>query len=93
MEGSFNAYRRNLQPSQCHLGRLLVGRHFQTHGDDGADRIVVQELTQNGVMEPDRLFQSPFTDMNAQGPMGVFPPAKVTQIVNVLNTINAHAVA
>ncbi len=34
--------------------------------------LIVQELTQNGVMEPDRLFQSPFTDMNAQGPLGCF---------------------
>jgi len=44
-------------------------------------------------MEPDRLFQSPFTDMNAQGPLGVFPPAKVSQIVEVLNTIRERAVA
>lgn len=46
--------------------------------------LIVQELTQNGVMEPDRLFQSPFTDINAQGPIGVFPPAKVTKLVEVL---------
>lgn len=55
--------------------------------------LIVQELTQNGVMEPDRLFQSPFTDLNAQGPLGVFPPAKVTQIVEVLNTIRERAAA
>jgi len=55
--------------------------------------LIVQELTQNGVMEPDRLFQSPFTDLNAQGPLGVFPPAKVTQIVEVLEAIRERAVA
>jgi len=55
--------------------------------------LIVQELTQNGVMEPDRLFQSPFTDLNAQGPLGVFPPAKVTQIVEVLEVIRGRAVA
>jgi type I restriction enzyme, R subunit len=55
--------------------------------------LIVQELTQNGVMEPDRLFQSPFTDINAQGPLGVFPPAKVTQIVEVLNLIRERAAA
>jgi len=27
--------------------------------------LVVQELTQTGVMEPGRLFESPFTDVNA----------------------------
>ena len=55
--------------------------------------LIVQELTQNGVMEPDRLFQSPFTDLNAQGPLGVFPPAKVTALVDVLNTIRERAAA
>ncbi|MDT3670760.1 MAG: DEAD/DEAH box helicase family protein [Aromatoleum sp.] len=55
--------------------------------------LIVQELTQNGVMEPDRLFQSPFTDINAQGPLGIFPPATVTQIVQVLEGIRERAVA
>jgi type I restriction enzyme, R subunit len=55
--------------------------------------LIVQELTQNGVMEPDRLFQSPFTDLNAEGPMGIFPPAKVTQLVEVLAQIRDRAAA
>lgn len=55
--------------------------------------LVVQELTQTGVMEPGRLFESPYTDVNALGPQGVFPPAKVTQLVGVLNQIRERAVA
>jgi type I restriction enzyme R subunit len=55
--------------------------------------LIVQELTQNGVMEADRLFQSPFTDLNAQGPLGIFPAAKVSKIVEVLNQIRERAVA
>ena len=55
--------------------------------------LVVQELTRNGVMDAGRLFESPFTDVNAQGPLGVFPPAKVTQIVQVLDGIRERAVA
>ncbi len=55
--------------------------------------LIVQELTRNGVMEAGRLFESPFTDVNAQGPLGVFPPAKVTQIVQVLDDIKERAVA
>lgn len=45
------------------------------------------------VMEPDRLFQSPFTDINAKGPIGVFPPAKVTKLVEVLDEIRKRAAA
>jgi type I restriction enzyme R subunit len=55
--------------------------------------LIVQELTQTGVMEAGRLFESPFTDVNAQGPLGVFPPAKVTQLVQVLDDIRIRAVA
>ncbi len=54
--------------------------------------LVVQELTQAGVMEPDRPFQSPFTDLHGQGPLGVFPPAKVTAMVEVLADIKRRAV-
>ncbi len=55
--------------------------------------LIINELTQNGVMEPERLFQSPFTDLNAQGPMGVFPQATVTQIVGVLRLLKERAAA
>jgi len=48
--------------------------------------LVVQELTQTGVMEPGRLFESPFTDVNAQGPLGIFAPAKTPPaIIDRLN--------
>jgi type I restriction enzyme R subunit len=55
--------------------------------------LVIDELTQNGVMPPERLFESPFTDVSAKGPLGVFPPKKVTQIVSVLNEIQTRAAA
>jgi type I restriction enzyme R subunit len=55
--------------------------------------LVVQELTTNGVMEADRLFQSPFTDINSQGPLGIFPPTKVSTLVDVLQDIQTRAVA
>jgi len=71
---------------------------FLQGGNTTADQIefinlIVQELTQNGVMLAERLFQSPFTDVNAQGPLGVFPPSKVTRIVDVLKDIWERAVA
>jgi type I restriction enzyme R subunit len=53
--------------------------------------LVIQYLTENGVMEPDRLYESPFTDINPQGPEGVFPSAKVDQLVKVLAEIRQRA--
>jgi len=71
---------------------------FLTGAKATADQIefidlIVQELTQNGVMEPARLFQSPFTDINAQGPLGVFPMEKAQKITEVLKEIRQRAVA
>ncbi|MBL8470786.1 MAG: restriction endonuclease subunit R, partial [Rhodocyclaceae bacterium] len=55
--------------------------------------LIVNELTQNGTMEPDRLFQSPFTDLNAQGPLGLFTQTKVAKIVDVLKMVEQRAAA
>jgi type I restriction enzyme R subunit len=55
--------------------------------------LVIEELTQNGVVPPERLFEPPFTDINAQGPTAVFPMGRVTRIVKVLDEVRARAVA
>jgi type I restriction enzyme R subunit len=55
--------------------------------------MVVDELTQTGVMDPRRLFQAPFTDFHDQGAMGVFPPTKARLIVRVLEEIQERAAA
>ncbi|MCX4177669.1 MULTISPECIES: DEAD/DEAH box helicase family protein [Paraburkholderia] len=55
--------------------------------------LVVQYLTENGVMEPDRLYESPFTDISPKGPDGLFPSAKVDQMVKVLAEIQHTAAA
>ena len=55
--------------------------------------LVVNYLTENGVMEPDRLYESPFTDINPQGPEGMFASVQVDHIVGVLNEIRQRAVA
>ena len=55
--------------------------------------MIVQELTQNGSMDPARLFESPYKDVSAQGPLGIFSPTQVTRIVGVLNDIRQRAVA
>lgn len=44
-------------------------------------------------MEPDRLYESPFTDINPLGPEGVFPSAKVDLMVQVLEEIRKSAAA
>lgn len=55
--------------------------------------LIVQHLTENGVMDIDRLYESPFTDISQQGPEALFQPAKVTEMEQVLKEIRQRAVA
>ncbi len=74
------------------FSELLQGSKL-TPDQIGFIELVVQELTQNGVVPPERLFEPPFTDINALGPTAVFPAAQVTRIVEVLKDIKARAAA
>ena len=53
--------------------------------------LIVQHLTENGVMEAARLYESPFTDISQQGPEALFLPGKVTEMVRVLGEIWVRA--
>ena len=55
--------------------------------------LIVDHLTEHGVMKPERLYESPFTDINARGPEGVFPFAQVERLVAVLDDIEQRAAA
>jgi type I restriction enzyme R subunit len=54
---------------------------------------IVQELIQNGVMDMDRLYQTPFIDISPLGPQGIFTPAKVDRIERLLVEIQQRAAA
>ncbi|MFK4851202.1 DEAD/DEAH box helicase family protein [Microbacterium sp. ZW T6_19] len=53
--------------------------------------MVVNELTETGVMEPDRLFQAPYTDQAPTGPTEVFTPEDSRAIVSILRGVRATA--
>jgi type I restriction enzyme R subunit len=55
--------------------------------------LVVDYLTENGVMELDRLYESPFTDVHSQGPVGVFSEEQADQLNVVLMDIRQRAAA
>lgn len=54
--------------------------------------LIVDELTKNGVMEPGRLFESPYTDHAPTGPDYFFPDGDVEVIVDTLRHIKETAV-
>jgi type I restriction enzyme R subunit len=49
--------------------------------------IIIEELTEHGVMDPNRLYESPFTDIHSLGADGVFTQDKADKLRAVLNDI------
>jgi type I restriction enzyme R subunit len=44
-------------------------------------------------MEPRRLYESPFTDLDDQGVSGIFATGEVKELVQVLHEVKARAAA
>lgn len=55
--------------------------------------LIVDHLTEHGVMDPARLYESPFTDITPQGPDSLFKPSEVDELVRVVDAVRAAAVA
>jgi type I restriction enzyme R subunit len=55
--------------------------------------LIVDHLTEHGVMEAARLYESPFTDITPRGPEGIFKPAQVEELVAALERVRASAEA
>jgi type I restriction enzyme R subunit len=55
--------------------------------------MVIEELTQTGVVDPKRLFEAPYTNINAKGVLAIFPQAKATKIIDILESIKSKAAA
>lgn len=55
--------------------------------------LIVSHLTEQGIMEPALLYESPFTDVAPQGPEQVFDDVKAIRLFKVIEAINQSAVA
>jgi type I restriction enzyme R subunit len=55
--------------------------------------LIVNHLTERGVIDPTLLYESPFTDLNDQGLSGVFPADQSGKIIEVIQRLNASAAA
>ncbi len=55
--------------------------------------LIIDYLSQNGAIEPSKLYEAPYTDFNTSGLDGVFQDNDADRIVDILRTIRANAAA
>jgi len=54
-------------------------------------QLIIEHLTANGVMEVERLYESPFTDSAPHGPDSIFTEDQVDGIVKILDDVRSRA--
>jgi len=74
------------------LGRFLAGRNHTVH-QIAFIELVVDHLTENGVMEHDRLYESPFTAVAPEGPEALFTPTEVDELFAIIDYVRRTALA
>jgi type I restriction enzyme R subunit len=74
------------------LGGFLTGKVLAANQIEFVN-LIVNHLTEHGVMETALLYESPFTDLTPRGPDGLFSSGQVDELVRVLDAVHATAVA
>jgi type I restriction enzyme R subunit len=74
------------------FGQFLSGKTPSAHQIEFIN-LIIDHLTEHGIMDPGRLYESPFTDINPRGPDGVFTSEQVDALVSLLHDIRQRAAA
>jgi len=53
--------------------------------------LLIDELTQNGVIEPRRFYESPYTDLSPQGPDALFDSGDIDRLLEVVAEVRRRA--
>lgn len=68
-------------------GKVLGGNQIELVS------MIVEHLTEKGVMDASRLYESPYTDLSPLGVDGLFAPEAVDELLSVLDEVRRRAAA
>ncbi len=88
---------RSLVGLDRHEAKLLFAEFLngQRHSSNQIEfvNMIIDHLTKNGVMEPEKLFDSPYTDFSPNGVSGLFSDGDAEKIVKILDDVRVNAAA
>lgn len=96
-EGGLGIFIRSLigldrEAAKAALGTFVADKSLNADQIEFVD-MIIDHLTDRGVMEPGMLYESPFTDFDDQGVSGLFPMAEIHELISLLKDIRQHAIA
>ena len=74
------------------FGDFLQEKRFTSNQIEFVN-IIIDHLTENGIMDPALLYESPFTDMAPRGPEDIFSSENVDKLITILNEVRQSAIA
>ncbi len=74
------------------LANFLSGKNWTANQIEFVN-LIINYLTEHGVVEAAMLYESPFTDLTPQGPDGLFTSKQVDELMEVLERVHGTAVA
>jgi type I restriction enzyme R subunit len=92
---SFGAFIRGLVGLEREAAQRAFSRHLAESRYTAAQirfiDQVIDYLTRNGVMDPGKLYEPPFTDLHPAGLDGLFPDDDADSLVRIITHINLNA--
>jgi type I restriction enzyme, R subunit len=80
------------EAAKAALAGFLAGKTLAANQIEFVN-LIINQLTERGVVDPAALYSSPFTDLTSRGPEALFKPDEVDQLVRVLEGVRATALA
>jgi type I restriction enzyme R subunit len=80
------------EAAKAAMGAFLTGKGLEANQIEFVN-LIVNHLTEHGIIDATLLYESPFTDFTPRGPDALFSSGQVDELVKVLEGVKATAAA
>ena len=95
--GGLGVFLRSLTGLDRPAAKAVFGEFTSTHSLSASQTefvdLIINSLCENGVIDPRAFYESPFTDLDDMGIMGVFDEVQTAEIISIVRNLNRTAAA